>query len=315
LIGAECSRRKLPEPGAVLDDGIHGFGSALDEKCGVRGCEPSAGDTTHAAELHSLASGIKTWLLFNRTRFHTKGIAMIDNQSTLLGRTEVAEGTMAFQFEKPNHFVFNAGQYIDLTLSGSHLGLPNGLTHTFSIASSPCDKELVVTTRMRDTVFKQAISILPIGSRARIEGPMGSFSLHKNTARPAIFLAGGIGIVPFFSMLSYATKEKLRHPIVLFYANRYLEDAAFIDELWKLERANPRFRFVPVLTRTDKNYRGWKGETGHISSEMLLTHVGLLRGPIYYIAGPPTMVTAVRRTLSEAGVDEDDIRTEEFAGY
>ena len=136
---------------------------------------------------------------------NTKVIAMIDYQSTLLGRTEVAEGTMAFQFEKPKHFVFKAGQYIDLTLSGSQPGLPNGLTHTFSIASSPCDEELVVTTRIRDTVFKQAISILPIGSRARIEGPMGSFSLHKNTARPAVFLAGGIGIAPFLSMLSYAT--------------------------------------------------------------------------------------------------------------
>jgi ferredoxin-NADP reductase len=241
-------------------------------------------------------------------------IAMIDYQSTLLGRTEVAEGTMAFQFERPNNFVFKAGQYIDLTLP-SQPGLPNGLTHTLSIASSPSDEELVVTTRMRDTVFKQAMSILPIGSRATIEGPMGSFSLHKNTARPAIFLAGGIGIAPFLSMLLYATEKKLRHPIVLFYANRYLEDAAFIDELWKLERANPRFRFVPILTRTDKNYRGWKGETGHLSAEMLLTCVGILRGPIYYIAGPPTMVAGAWRTLSEVGVDEDDIRTEEFAGY
>ena len=240
---------------------------------------------------------------------------MIDYQSTLLGRTGVAEGTMAFQFEKPKHFVFKPGQYIDLTLSGSQRGLPNGLTHTFSIASSPCDEELVVATRIRDTAFKQAVSILPIGSPARIEGPMGSFSLHKNTARPAVFLAGGIGIAPFFSMLSYATKEKLRHPIVLFYANRYLEDAAFIDELWKLERTNPRFRFVPILTRTDKNYRGWKGETGHISSEMLLTHVRIVRGPIYYIAGPPTMVARVHRTLIDTGVDEDDFRTEEFAGY
>jgi len=115
-------------------------------------------------------------------------------------------------------------------------------------------------------------------------------------------------------MLFYAREQKLRHPIVLFYANRYLEDAAFIDELWKLERADPRFRFVPILTRTAKNYPGWKGETGHISSEMLLTHVKVLRGPIYYIAGPPTMVAAARRTLSEGGVDEDDIRTEEFAG-
>jgi ferredoxin-NADP reductase len=236
-------------------------------------------------------------------------------QSTLLGRTEVAEGTMAFQFETPKDFVFKAGQYIDLTLSSSQPEPSNGLTHTFSIASSPFEKELVVTTRMRNTVFKQALSILPIGTEVRIEGPMGSFNLHKNTARPAVFLAGGIGIAPFLSMVSYATGEKLRHPIVLFYANRYLEDAAFIDALWQLEGANPRFRFVPTLTRTDKNYRSWKGETGHVTSEMLVTRVGTVRGPIYYIAGPPTMVAAARRTLSDVGVDEDDIRTEEFAGY
>jgi len=241
---------------------------------------------------------------------------MIDYQSALLGGTEVAEGTMAFQFEKPNNFVFKAGQYIDLTLAGfrPQLGPSDGMTHTFSIASSPSDKDLIVTTRMRNTVFKRTISTLPIGSRARIKGPMGSFTLHNNTSRPAVFLAGGIGVAPFLSMLTYATEEKLRHPIVLFYANRYLEDAAFIDALWKLERANPRFRFVPTLTRV-ANSNGWKGKTGRISSEMLLTQVGVLRGPIYYIAGPPTMVTTARRTLSEVGVDEDDIRTEEFAGY
>jgi len=242
-------------------------------------------------------------------------IAMNGYQSTLLGRTEVAEHTMAFQFEKPKGFVFKPGQYIDLTVSDSQPGPSNELTHTFSIASSPFDEEILVTTRMRNTVFKQALSTLPIGSGARIEGPMGSFSLHNNTARPAVFLAGGIGIAPFLSMVSHATAEKLRHPIVLFYANRYLEDAAFIDALWKLERANPRFRFVPTLTRMTNNGGAWKGKTGHISAEMLSTQVGIVRGPIYYIAGPPTMVAATRETLSEVGVDEDDIRTEEFAGY
>jgi ferredoxin-NADP reductase len=241
-------------------------------------------------------------------------IAMIGYQSTLLGRTEVAEGTMAFQFEKPNDFVFKAGQYVDLTLSDSQPGPSNGLTHTFSIASSPFDEKLLVTTRIRNTVFKQAISSLPIGSPVRIEGPMGSFSLHNNTARQAVFLAGGIGIAPFLSMLTYATEKKLQHRIVLFYANRYLKHAAFIDALWKLERDNPRFRFVPTLTRATNN-NGWKGKTGHIGLQMLFAHVGILRGPIYYIAGPPTMVAATRRTLSEVGVDEDDIRTEEFAGY
>jgi ferredoxin-NADP reductase len=141
-------------------------------------------------------------------------IAMIDYQTTLLGRTEVAEDTMAFQFEKPHDFVFKAGQYIDLTLSGSEpqRGPSDGMSHTFSIASSPFDEELVVTTRMRNAIFKQAISTLPIGSLARIAGPMGSFTLHNNTARPAVFLAGGIGIAPFLSMVSHATAEKLRHP-------------------------------------------------------------------------------------------------------
>jgi ferredoxin-NADP reductase len=240
---------------------------------------------------------------------------MIGYQSTLIGRTDIAEGTMAFQFEKPNNFVFKAGQYIDLTLSNGEPGTANELTHTFSIASSPSDEELVVTTRMRNTVFKQVISTLPIGSPARIEGPMGSFSLHNNTAKPAVFLAGGIGIAPFLSILTHAAKEKLHHHIVLFYANRYLEDAAFIDVLWKLETANPRFRFVPTLTRVTDNNGAWKGKTGYISSEMLLTHLKTLRGPIYYIAGPPTMVASTRKTLSDAGVDDDDIRTEEFSGY
>src|ERR1700682_4922082 len=116
-------------------------------------------------------------------------IAMIDYQSALLGRTEVAEGTMASQFEKPNNLTFKAGQYIDLTLSGSQpqLGPSDGMTHTFSIASSPSDEDLVVTTRMRNTVFKRTMSTLPTRSRARIEGPMGSFILHNNTARPAGF--------------------------------------------------------------------------------------------------------------------------------
>src|SRR6202047_4636521 len=120
------------------------------------------------------------------------------------------------------------------------------------------------------------MSILPIGSGVRIEGPMGSFGLHNNTARLAVFLAGGIGIAPFLSMISHATAEKLRHPIILFYANRYLEDAAFIDTLWKLERANPRFRFVPTLTRMSNNNGAWRGKTGHISSEMLFAQIGIV---------------------------------------
>jgi ferredoxin-NADP reductase len=236
-------------------------------------------------------------------------------QTSLLGRTKVADGTMAFQFEKPKHFDFKPGQYIDLTIPDPEDAVGIRITHTFSIASSPLSQDLLVTTRMRNTVFKRTLSVLPIGSAARIVGPMGSFHLHNNTARPAVLLAGGIGVAPFLSILSYAAQEKLSHPLFLFYANRHLKDAAFIEDLWQLERENPRFRFVPILTRPTAPGLSWKGRTGHFSSKMLFTQVGQVRGPIYYVAGPPGMVAATIQTLGSAGVNEDDIRTEEFAGY
>jgi NAD(P)H-flavin reductase len=91
-----------------------------------------------------------------------------------------------------------------------------------------------------------------------------------------------------------------------------LKDAAFIDVLGKLEHAHPRFRLVPTLTRLAHDGGGWKGKTGHISSEMLLTQVRVMRGPIYYIAGPPAMVAATSQTLGNAGVNENDVRTEEL---
>jgi len=69
------------------------------------------------------------------------------------------------------------------------------------------------------------------------------------------------------------------------------------------------------MTGVDKSHRAWRGETGHINKDMFTRHLLSLQGPIYYLAGPPAMVAAMRRTLIEAGVDEDDIRTEEFSGY
>ena len=244
-----------------------------------------------------------------------EGSPLLGYASRLLSRTEIAKDTVAFRFERPRNFLFRAGQSIDLTLLGVRPDGSDCLTHTFSIASSPFIEEILIATRIRDSQFKRALSILPLGTHVNLSGPMGSFSLHRNTSKPAVFLAGGIGIVPFLSMLSSAAVDKARHDIFLFYANRYLEDAAFMDALWDLESSNTSFRFIPTFTRTDGTSKGWQGEIGHIRSEMLAKHVSNLHGPIFYIAGPPNMVAATRRMLVDAGVDEDDIRTEEFAGY
>ncbi len=148
-----------------------------------------------------------------------------------------------------------------------------------------------------------------------IKGPMGAFTLHHNASKAAVFFAGGIGITLFLSMLCSAAEDKTQHSIALFYANRYLEDAPFMDALWNLESSNTNFHFVPAFTRIDGTSRRWQGEMGHIGPGMLAKHISNLRGPIFYIAGPSGMVAVTRRMLVDAGVDEDDIRTEEFAGY
>ncbi len=236
-------------------------------------------------------------------------------QCKLLNRAEVAEGTMAFYFEKPSPFDFKPGQSADLTLSNPPDTDSEGNTRTFSIASPPFENHLMFATRMRDTAFKRSLRKAPLGTQVKVDPPAGSFTLHKNSSKAAVLLAGGIGITPFLSIVRQADHDALPHKLHLFYSNRRPEDAPFLDVLPMLEKTNPNFQLVCAMTQMSKSKKEWKGETSLINHEMLSRHLTNLQGPIYYIAGPPAMVASLRKMLVAANVDEDDIRTEDFAGY
>jgi ferredoxin-NADP reductase len=236
-------------------------------------------------------------------------------QIGLKNRTDVAERTIAVHFKKSAGFEFKAGQYVDVTLLNPPQMDSQGALRTFSIASAPYEDDLVVATRVRESAFKKLFAALPPGSELKLEGPMGSFTLHKNPANAAVFLAGGIGITPFRSIVRQATKEKLPHQLYLFYSNRRPEDAPFLDELQDLSESNAHFIFIPSMTEMEKSKVSWNGERGFIDREILVKHFCDLNGPIYYVAGPPAMVAAMREMLTKAGISEDDIRTEEFGGY
>jgi ferredoxin-NADP reductase len=235
--------------------------------------------------------------------------------STLKDREDVAERTIAFRFDKPPGWTFKAGQFIDMTLLHPAETDSEGNTRAFSIASGPHEATLMVATRMRDTAFKRVLKTMPIGTAVRIEGPSGNLTLPNNSTRALVFLAGGIGITPFRSMLVRAAKEKLPHRLFLFYSNRRPEDAPFLEELQTLERENPNYKLIASMTEIKKSQRPWNGETGLINQEMLARHLKGAGTPIYYIAGPPAMVKGLHEMLNQAGVDDDDIRAEEFAGY
>jgi ferredoxin-NADP reductase len=235
--------------------------------------------------------------------------------SKLKDRKEVAERTIAFRFEKPSGWTFKAGQFIDMTLLDPAETESEGNTRGFSIASGPHEETLMVATRMRDTAFKRVLKNMPIGTAVKIEGPSGDLTLPNNSKRAVVLLAGGIGITPFRSMLVRAAKEKLPHRIFLFYSNRRPEDAPFLEELQILERENPNYKLIASMTEMEKSQQPWNGETGLINQEMLGRHLKSAETPIYFIAGPPAMVKGLHAMLNKAGVDDDDIRSEEFAGY
>lgn len=233
----------------------------------------------------------------------------------LKDRQEIAERTMAFRFEKPASFKFTPGQFIDITLLNPPETDGEGNARGFSIASAPYENFIMVATRLRDTAFKRVLSNVPLDTEVRIEGPFGNLKLHNDRSRAAVVLTGGIGITPFRSILLHAAKEKLPHRIFLFYANRRPEDAAFLDELQQLERQNSNYKLIACMTEMEKSARSWSGERGVINWQMLANNLREVVSPVYYITGPPPMVKAMHTMLVDAGVDDDNVRIEEFAGY
>jgi ferredoxin-NADP reductase len=233
----------------------------------------------------------------------------------LMDRKEVAEGTMSFRFEKPSGWIFKAGQYLDMTLLDPSETDSEGNVRSFSIASAPHEETLMVATRMRDTAFKRVLRTMPIGTPVRIEGPSGDLILQNDSTRAAVFLAGGIGITPFRSIVHWAAKEKLPQRVFLFYSNRRPEDAAFLADLQSLEKDSPKYKLIASMTEMEKSHQPWNGETGLINQEMLGRHLKGAASPIYYIAGPPAMVKGLQEMLRKARIKDDDIRVEEFAGY
>ncbi len=231
----------------------------------------------------------------------------------LKSKKEIATDTMEFRFTKPEGFTFKAGQFADYTLIKPTETDTEGDIRGFSLGA-PCEEDIIFTTRMRDTAFKRNMKKMPIGTEVIFDGAYGSFTLQNNTKVPAVFLSGGIGITPVRSIVLQATNDKTEHKIFLFYANKTPKHAAFLDELTEAQTANDNFKLIPSMTDVDGS-KGWKGETGFFTKEMLQKYIGDLSLPIYYISGPASMVTSIRKTLNDAGIDDDNIRTEEFSGY
>ncbi len=237
----------------------------------------------------------------------------------LKAKAEIADGTMAFTFERPAGFTFRAGQHVRMTLIDPPETDAEGDTRFYSLACSSKDPDLVVAMRMRDSAFKRVLANMAVGGKVKIEillnVPPGAFALHDDPKRPAVMLAGGIGIVPAYSMIKDATERRLGHSITLFFANRRPEDAAYLSELQALATKNPNFTLVATITRPETSSQTWTGEIGRIDRAMLERHLKTDRKSIFYIAGLPEVVAGAKASLKAMNIKASRIKAEEFSGF
>lgn len=227
-------------------------------------------------------------------------------------RRWLANATAAFLLEKPSGYDYIAGQFMEVSLAEAEEG---DTSRTFTIASAPHEDALMFATRMRKSPFKRALERLEAGRALQISKPGGDFTLRPAGGQTSVFIAGGIGVTPFRSMIVEAAQQGMREDILLLYSNRRPEDAAFLQELQQIEEQIDKLRLVATITQPEIARISWTGETGRISEAMLKKVLPAIHAALYYIAGPSAMVTAMEEMLRQAGIKDSDVIAEEFSGY
>jgi ferredoxin-NADP reductase len=229
-------------------------------------------------------------------------------------KQEVAKGTVFVTFDLLGEELdFKPGQYFFITLPDVGYQDDKGLRRHISVVTSPNERGVLgLATRMRDSAFKQTLRELPVGAEVDVEPPKGDFALPEDTKRSLVFVAGGIGITVFRSMLLYIREQGLAHRVTLVYSNRDRESTAFLDELQQLEQQIPDFRLI--LTMTDDP--NWEGETRMVDANFFKDRLGEnLDRYTFLVAGPPAMTEGVEKALREAGVNEENVIAESYSGY
>jgi ferredoxin-NADP reductase len=235
-------------------------------------------------------------------------------KATIKEKREVAKGTLFVTFDLDGEAVdFQPGQYFWVELLDPPYDDDKGPRRHITVVTSPTEKGVLgLATRIRDSAFKRSLVEMPEGSPVDVEQPKGSFVLPEDTSKQYAFLAGGIGITPFHSMLHYVADKGLDYKITLVYSNRDKDSTAFFADVCELESRIPGLRVVFTMDADPT----WDGENRRISPEMLEDVLGGDLSSFHFmIAGPPGMAKSVEASLLEAGLPEEQVQSDSFSGY
>lgn len=215
-----------------------------------------------------------------------------------------------FWFKPEHKLEYTAGQFIEMYLPHNNPD-ERGIKHWFTLSSSPDDNLISITTKNfgdKASTFKKTLFALKPGTEIKIVEPMGDFVLPKDSSIPLVFVAGGIGLTPYHSIIQHLTTTKEKRQIQMLLAFKSAKDIIF-EDLFKNYVANLQI----VLSEPDG---GWQGETGQLSADKILKLTGgHSKDKKYYISGPEPMVESLEKDMHAHKVPGSQLILDFFPNY
>lgn len=235
----------------------------------------------------------------------------------LVKKQDEAKGTKSFFWEPETPVTYQPGQYFYYTIPTLKYPDPRGTTRHFTISASPTEGNLLrLTTRIREeSGYKKTLDGLSIGTEIDGEGPNGTFILDDKDVGPHIFIAGGIGITPFRSMIKNVIDKNLQTEIHLIYSNSIPEEIAFRNELTEWSGSHQNIKVDMTVSHPEESKEKWGGLTGRVDENLLKKLVSDTTEPTWWVSGPPTMVDAMEQVLGQLKIISGKVKIEKFTGY
>ncbi len=220
-------------------------------------------------------------------------------------KLELVPGIYEFLFKADRQFSYLPGQYMEWTLGHSQAD-GRGVRRYFTLASSPTEPNVHLAMRYEgneSSSFKRAVLSLPVGGKLTVSQVAGDFVLPADKHQKLIFIAGGIGITPFRSMIKYLLDKKEKRRVSLFYICKSAEERIYTDLFTKAKEVGLKTKYI------------FTGKGGRLGRETLEAEIKDISERTFYISGPNKMVDSVKQVLADMGVKSSQVVTDYFPGY
>ena len=264
------------------------------------------GDRFMTPELALVIGNLAVWIIATRGRQPLK----------LVGIETIGKTIFEYRFKPVRPLAFKPGQYLEMTLRLQKTDF-RGNRRTFTIASSPTEDEILFGIKQVEpsSAFKSALAKLESGHEVTGNNLAGDFLLPDDPKQKLVFIAGGIGVTPFRSMLKFLTDNRQTRNIVLFYCVTDPKQIVYKDILNDAKEYGLKVVYVLNPAPGQEAPASWKGELGFLTKDLIAKHALDYEQRTFYISGPDVMVQANKKLLRSMGIQRTNIRTDYFSGY